>query len=177
MTAEVAGESGQSDKWIPCLRDASQRQSMEIIRKETTYRNRNAVQTYPATSLAFAGSRRHKSRPSMNIVTHAYRPKRKRKAQGATIAGPVIVTAKSKRTLGRRPTWWRPTNRQKPAIVTARNPAEAGLPTCRIRRRRSTSAEAMPPLPRQFAGLGGPGRDLPRPSGTLILIWINADGR
>jgi hypothetical protein len=88
---------------------------MEIIRKETTYRNRNAVQTYPATSLAFAGSRRHKSRPSMNIVTHAYRPKRKRKAQGATIAGPVIVTAKSKRT-----------PRQAANVVAADEPTKAG---------------------------------------------------
>ena len=34
----------------PSLRNAPQRQSMEIVRRETIYRNRNAVQTNPATS-------------------------------------------------------------------------------------------------------------------------------
>ena len=34
----------------PFLRNAPQRQSMEIVRGETIYRNRNAVQTNPATS-------------------------------------------------------------------------------------------------------------------------------
>ena len=65
----------------------------------------------------------------MTIVTHAYRPKRarKRNAQAATIAGPMIVTAKRthpagktsgettfnpQRTLGDEPS----------AIVTARKP-------------------------------------------------------
>lgn len=34
----------------PSLRDAQPRQSMEIVGRETIYRNRNAVQTNPATS-------------------------------------------------------------------------------------------------------------------------------
>ena len=34
----------------PSLRNAPQRQSMEIVGRETIYRNRNAVQTNPATS-------------------------------------------------------------------------------------------------------------------------------
>ena len=34
----------------PSLRNAPPRQSMEIVRRETIYRNRNAVQTNPATS-------------------------------------------------------------------------------------------------------------------------------
>jgi hypothetical protein len=38
----------------PSLRDAQPRQSMEIVGRETIYRNRNAVQTNPATSLFFA---------------------------------------------------------------------------------------------------------------------------
>ena len=39
----------------PSLRDAPQRQSMEIVGRETIYRNRNAVQTNPATSECGAG--------------------------------------------------------------------------------------------------------------------------
>ena len=35
----------------PSLRNAPPRQSMEIVRRETIYRNRNAVQTNPATSV------------------------------------------------------------------------------------------------------------------------------
>jgi len=38
----------------PSLRDAPQQQSMELVGRETIYRNRNAVQTNPATS-PFAG--------------------------------------------------------------------------------------------------------------------------
>jgi hypothetical protein len=34
----------------PSLRDAPPRQSTEIVGRETIYRNRNAVQTNPATS-------------------------------------------------------------------------------------------------------------------------------
>jgi hypothetical protein len=34
----------------PSLRNATPRQSMQIVRRETIYRNRNAVQTNPATS-------------------------------------------------------------------------------------------------------------------------------
>ena len=39
----------------PSLRNAPPRQSMEIVRRETIYRNRNAVQTNPATSLLLVG--------------------------------------------------------------------------------------------------------------------------
>ena len=35
----------------PSLRNATPRQSMQIVRRETIYRNRNAVQTNPATSV------------------------------------------------------------------------------------------------------------------------------
>ena len=37
---------------MPSLRNAPPRQSMEIVCGETIYRNRNAVQTNPATSLS-----------------------------------------------------------------------------------------------------------------------------
>jgi hypothetical protein len=33
----------------PSLRNATPRQSMQIVRRETIYRNRNAVQTNPVT--------------------------------------------------------------------------------------------------------------------------------
>ena len=48
MVAAVGHRSGRA---TPSLRDAPQRQSMEIVGRETIYRNRNAVQTNPATSL------------------------------------------------------------------------------------------------------------------------------
>ena len=48
MFAAVAGH--RSGRAAPSLRDAPQRQSMEIVGRETIYRNRNAVQTNPATS-------------------------------------------------------------------------------------------------------------------------------
>ena len=35
----------------PSLRNAQPRQSMQIVRRETIYRNRNAVQTNPAISI------------------------------------------------------------------------------------------------------------------------------
>ena len=48
MFAAVVGH--RSGRATPSLRDAPQRQSMEIVGRETIYRNRNAVQTNPATS-------------------------------------------------------------------------------------------------------------------------------
>ena len=47
--AAVAGQ--RSDRATPSLRAAPQRQSMETTGRETIYRNRNAVQTNPATSM------------------------------------------------------------------------------------------------------------------------------
>jgi hypothetical protein len=47
FAAAVGHRSGRA---TPSLRNAPQRQSMEIVRRETIYRNRNAVQTNPATS-------------------------------------------------------------------------------------------------------------------------------
>ena len=49
MFAAVVGH--RSDRATPSLRDAPQRQSIEIVGRETIYRNRNAVQTNPATSM------------------------------------------------------------------------------------------------------------------------------
>ena len=49
FAAAVGHRSGRA---TPSLRGAPQRQSMEIVRRETIYRNRNAVQTNPATSEA-----------------------------------------------------------------------------------------------------------------------------
>jgi len=49
FAAAVGHRSGRA---TPSLRGAPQRQSMEIVRRETIYRNRNAVQTNPATSVA-----------------------------------------------------------------------------------------------------------------------------
>ena len=46
--AAVAGH--RSGRALPSLRDARQRQSMERIGRESIYRDRNAVQTKPATS-------------------------------------------------------------------------------------------------------------------------------
>ena len=51
FAAAVGHRSGRA---TPSLRGAPQRQSMEIVRRETIYRNRNAVQTNPATSVAAA---------------------------------------------------------------------------------------------------------------------------
>ena len=47
--AAVAGQ--RSDRATPSLRAAPQRQSIETTGRETIYRNRNAVQTNPATSV------------------------------------------------------------------------------------------------------------------------------
>jgi hypothetical protein len=47
FAAAVGHRSGRA---TPSLRGAPQRQSMEIVRRETIYRNRNAVQTNSATS-------------------------------------------------------------------------------------------------------------------------------
>jgi hypothetical protein len=48
FAAAVGHRSGRAS---PSLRDAPQQQSMEMVGTETIYRNRNAVQTNPATSL------------------------------------------------------------------------------------------------------------------------------
>jgi hypothetical protein len=48
MFAAVVGH--RSGRATPSLRDAPQRLSREIVGRETIYRNRNAVQTNPATS-------------------------------------------------------------------------------------------------------------------------------
>ena len=53
FAAAVGHRSGRA---TPSLRGAPQRQSMEIVRRETIYRNRNAVQTNPATSVVRADS-------------------------------------------------------------------------------------------------------------------------
>jgi hypothetical protein len=49
FAAAVGPRSGRA---TPSLRDAPQRQSMEIVGREAIYRNRNAVQTNPATSVS-----------------------------------------------------------------------------------------------------------------------------
>ena len=48
FAAAVGHRSGRA---MPSLRDAPQQQSMETTGRETIYRNRNAVQTNPATSM------------------------------------------------------------------------------------------------------------------------------
>ena len=53
MFAAVVGHC--SSRATPSLRYAPPRQSMEIVRGETIYRNRNAVQSNPATSHDAAG--------------------------------------------------------------------------------------------------------------------------
>jgi hypothetical protein len=55
MFAAVVGHC--CGRATPFLRNAPQRQSMEIVRGETIYRNRNAVQTNPATSVISSSSR------------------------------------------------------------------------------------------------------------------------
>jgi hypothetical protein len=61
FAAAVGHRSGRA---TPSLRGAPQRQSMEIVRRETIYRNRNAVQTNPATSV---GQERFAFRPSRDL--------------------------------------------------------------------------------------------------------------
>ena len=48
FAAVVGHRSGRA---TPSLRDAPQRQSMQTVGRETIYRNRNAAQTNPATSV------------------------------------------------------------------------------------------------------------------------------
>ena len=48
FAAVVGHRSGRA---TPSLRDAPQRQSMQTVGRETIYRNRNAAQTNPATSM------------------------------------------------------------------------------------------------------------------------------
>ena len=57
FAAAVGHRSGRA---TPSLRGAPQRQSMEIVRRETIYRNRNAVQTNPATSPVPLACNRHR---------------------------------------------------------------------------------------------------------------------
>jgi hypothetical protein len=52
FAAAVGHRSGRA---TPSLRDAPQRQSIETIGRETIYRDRNAVQTNPATSGHWSG--------------------------------------------------------------------------------------------------------------------------
>ena len=52
MFAAVAGHG--FGRATPSLRNAPPRQLMEIVRGETVYRNRNAVQTNPATSQRYS---------------------------------------------------------------------------------------------------------------------------
>jgi hypothetical protein len=54
MFAALVGHG--SGRATPSLRHAPQRQSMEIVRRETIYRDRNAVQTNPATSHETCGA-------------------------------------------------------------------------------------------------------------------------
>lgn len=56
MCAAAVGH--RSGRATPSLRDAPQQQSMEIVGRETIYRNRNAVQTNPATSASLDPVRR-----------------------------------------------------------------------------------------------------------------------
>ena len=56
MFAAVVGHC--CGRATPFLRNAPQRQSMEIVRGETIYRNRNAVQTNPATSEVYQFDRK-----------------------------------------------------------------------------------------------------------------------
>jgi hypothetical protein len=59
VAAAVGHRSGRA---TPSLRDAPQRQSMERGGRETIYRNRNAVQTNPATSFQIViGTRERKT--------------------------------------------------------------------------------------------------------------------
>ena len=53
----AAGVGHCSSRATPSLRYAPPRQSMEIVRGETIYRNRNAVQSNPATSIGCVASR------------------------------------------------------------------------------------------------------------------------
>jgi transposase len=61
FAAAVGHRSGRA---TPSLRDAPQRQSMEIVGRETIYRDRNAVQTNPATSVR---------RPRVALITRSER--------------------------------------------------------------------------------------------------------
>ena len=87
----------------------------------------------------------------MTIVRTVYRPKRapRRKAQAANIAVPTIVTPKSKP-----PPWW-PRSvlvRRLQRSLRQRTPRAVRGISARRRtsRRRSTSAEATPPMFRQM---------------------------
>ena len=68
FAAAVGHRSGRA---TPSLRDAPQRQSMEIVRRETIYRNRNAVQTNPATSATRRGTRWQSSKKGRALGVHA----------------------------------------------------------------------------------------------------------
>ena len=71
MFAAVVGHC--SGRAMPSLRNAPPRQSGEIDRGETIYRNRNAVQTNPATSLV-AETKRIIGPKSMLLLVSAPKP-------------------------------------------------------------------------------------------------------
>jgi len=64
FAAAVGHRSGRA---TPSLRDAPQQQSMELVGRETIYRNRNAIQTNPATSPL-----RHKAAPQKGALQGLY---------------------------------------------------------------------------------------------------------
>src|ERR1700733_10902549 len=79
FAAAVGHRSGRA---TPSLRGAPQRQSMEIVRRETIYRNRNAVQTNPATSVLTTANiggvsdhfnQRHRRAASTHTLSDLYR--------------------------------------------------------------------------------------------------------
>jgi hypothetical protein len=70
MFAAVVGH--RSGRATPSLRGAPQRQSMEIVRRETIYRNRNAVQTNPATSEFFCKAIKVQGAPPRTITLDGY---------------------------------------------------------------------------------------------------------
>jgi hypothetical protein len=69
FAAAVGHRSGRA---TPSLRGAPQRQSMEIVRRETIYRNRNAVQTNPATSEFFCKAIKVQGAPPRTITLDGY---------------------------------------------------------------------------------------------------------
>ena len=68
MCAAAVGH--RSGRATPSLRDAPQQQSMEIVGRETIYRNRNAVQTNPATSVP----KRHIAPWHVHLIEHPFMP-------------------------------------------------------------------------------------------------------
>ena len=71
FAAAVGHRSGRA---TPSLRDAPQQQSMEMVGTETIYRNRNAVQTNPATSIYLLETPEHLKAIGLALFTHPDRP-------------------------------------------------------------------------------------------------------